>query len=184
MGNTELRAPQGISGTAARAFGNVFVPTSGTATAQIMGDVLQTTVKSGLEKKELFIRIQNIDSIEITEAPIYALLSLGISIVLASLGAFSSDAFWGFICLAVGLVIVVWAIQKKRRLLIIYSLRSVVPIYMNRPPEEYQQFTTQVMAIARRLNASPPQIPQTRQNGQISSRQNGQSQRRATSASK
>ena len=128
--------------------------------------------------------MQNIDSIEITEAPIYALLSLGVSIVLASLGAFSSDVFLGFICLAVGLVIVVWAIQKKRRLLVIYSLRSVVPIYMNKPPEEYQQFTKQVMAIAHRLNTPPPQISQTRQNGQAPSRQNGQPQRRATSASK
>lgn len=129
-----------------------------------MGDVLQTTTISGFEKKELSIRIQNIDSIEMTEAPIYALLSLGVFIALTGLGAFFADGFFGFLCLVVGIVIVVWAIQKKRRLLVIYSLRSVVPIYMNKSPEEYQQFTRQVMAIARHLNALPTQ---SRQNGQI-----------------
>jgi len=154
-----------ITGTAAQSFGNIFVPSNGTITAQIMGDVLQATVTNGFERKELSIRIQNVDSIEITEAPIYALLSLGGSMALTGLGVIFADAFLGLLCLVSGIAIVIWAIQKKRRLLVvIYSLRSVVPIYMNKSSEEYQQFARQVIAIARHLNALPTQ---PRQKGQV-----------------
>jgi len=168
MRNTQLKATQEITGTAAQAFGNIFIPSSGTITARIMGDILQTTLTSGFERKEVLIRIQNIDSIETTEAPIYAQLSLGVSMTLLGLGVIFANVFLGFLCLVVGIVTVVWAIQKKRRLLVIYSLRSAVPIYMNKPSEEYQQFTRQVMAIARHLNNPPMQQP--RQNGQTESR--------------
>lgn len=170
MGSNNFKSAPGISGKEARTFGNVFVPSNGTVTAQISGDILQATVTSGWEKKELFIRIQNIDSIEIAEAPVYALLSLGVSILLSSLGAFASDMFLGVMCLAVGLAIVVWAIKKKRRLLVIHSLRSVMPMYMDKSPEEYQLFAQQVMTLARRLNTPPNPIQQP---GQLQTQNNG-----------
>ena len=176
MGSTQAKLTQGISGKAARTFGNVFVPSNGTVTAQISGDILQATVTSGWEKKELFIRIQNIDSIEITEAPIYALLSLGGSILLSSFGAFTSDELLGFMLLAVGLTIVMWAIQNKRRLLVIHSLRGVMPMYMDKSPEEYQLFANQVIALARRLNA-PPQPMQRPEQLQVQT--NGHQRQRA-----
>ena len=176
MSSTHSKLAQGISGKEARTFGNIFVPSNGTVTAKISGDILQATVTSGWEKKELFIRIQNIDSIEISEAPIYALLSLGISILLSSFGAFASDASLGFILLVIGLTIAIWAIQKKRRLLVIHSLRSVMPIYMDKSPEEYQLFANQVMVLARRLNAppSPMQSP-----AQLQAQSNGHQKQRA-----
>ncbi len=171
MGSIHSQLAQGISGKAAHTFGNVFVPSNETVTAQISGDILQATVTSGWERKDLFIRIQNIDSIEISEAPIYALLSLGGSIILSGLGAFSSDAFLGLLLLSVGLTIAIWAIKKKRRLLVIHSLRSVMPIYMDKAPEEYQLFAKQLMTLARRLNTPPhpvqrPEQPQAQNNGQ------------------
>ena len=171
MGSTHSQSAQGISGKAARTFGNVFVPSNGTVTAQISGDILQATVTSGWEKKDLFMRIQNIDCVETSEAPIYALLSLGVSILFASLGAFSSDEFLGGLLLVVGIVIVVWAIRKKRRLLVIHGAQSVMPMYMDKSPEEYQRFAKQVLALARRLNAPAssgqrPAQQQTQNNGQ------------------
>ena len=155
--------PVEVSGKAAKSIGQFFVPSNGTIKSQISGDILHTTVTSGLEKQELFMRIQNIDSIEVTEAPIYVLLGLGSSILLSSLGAFSEDAALGLILLVVGLVIVVWAIKKKRRLMVIHSLRGVVPIYMEESPEKYQQFAKRIMLTARQLNTHNYQQAQQRQ---------------------
>lgn len=45
--------------------------------ARVWGNVLQATHTTTLEKKESWTRIQNIDSIEIMEAPIYPLLEEG-----------------------------------------------------------------------------------------------------------
>lgn len=151
-----------VSGKAAKNLGHFYVPAQGSISAKISGDILHATLASGLEKQDYYIRIQNIDSIEISEAPIYALLGLGGSILLSSLGAFSSDATIGVLMLVVGVVIIVHALMKKRRLMVIYSLRGIVPMYMDKAPTEYQQFAKRIMTVARQLNA--PQSVQQRPN--------------------
>lgn len=55
------------------------------------------------------------------------------------------------------------AILKKRRYLAIMSHRNTVAVFMNRPPEMYQQFATNLLLIARQLNLSNNQSSSNRQ---------------------
>ena len=159
-----------ISGRPGKVWGNVFVPSSGTVSVRIMGDTLHTTLKSGVEKTDSWVRIQNVDSAEIVEAPEYILLGLGVFLVLSSLGLLVSAFIIGLMFLAGGIACIVYAFTNKRRLLVIYSLRYTIPVFMTKPSGSYQQFAEHVMAIARHLNA-PPSMPQanrpvTQANGQ------------------
>ena len=160
-----------ISGRPGKVWGNVFVPSSGTVSVRIMGDTLQSTLKSGVEKTDSWVRIQNIDSAEIVEAPEYILLGLGVFLVLSSLGLLVSAFIIGLMFLAGGIACIVYAFINKRRLLVIYSLRYTIPVFMTKPSGSYQQFAEHVMAIARHLNAPPSMTQPSRQgtqaNGQV-----------------
>ena len=149
-----------ITGRPGKVFGNVFVPSSGSITVKIVGDTLQTTLRSGMEQTNSWVRIQNVDSVEIVESPEYLLLALGISLTLAGLGALAGSLLLGLLFLAGGIACIVYAFINKRRLLAIYSLRYTVPVFMTKPSPTYQQFAEHVMAIARHLN-TPPSVPQT-----------------------
>jgi hypothetical protein len=151
-----------ISGKPGKVWGNVLVPAGGSVIVKITGDTLQTTVKSGVEKTDSWVRIQNIDSVEVVEAPEYTLLAIGIVLVLSALGTFSGSAIFGFILLIAGIACIVYSFIKKRRLLVIYSLRYTIPIFMNKSATTYQQFAEHVMAIARHLNAPPAMQPANR----------------------
>lgn len=142
-----------ITGAPAQVWGNILIPARGTITLKITGDILQGTVKTTLEKKESWTRIQNIDSIEILEAPIYALLFFGGFLLLSSLSTLAQSPVLGLILLLVDAAIIGWAINNKRRCLAIYSHRNTVAMFVNKPPEIYQQFSKNVLAIARQLNA-------------------------------
>lgn len=144
-----------ISGRPGKVWGSVFVPSSGSITVKIAGDTLQTTLQSGMAKTSAWVRIQNIDSVEVVESPEYLLLALGIFLVLTGLGAMNRAAFLGLLFLAGGIACIVYAFINKRRLLAIYSLRYTVPVFMTKPSPTYQQFAEHVMAIARHLNAPP-----------------------------
>ena len=153
-----------ITGAPAQVWGNILIPARGTITLKITGDILQGTVKTALEKKESWTRIQNIDSIEILEAPIYALLFFGGFLLLSSLGTLAQSPVLGLILLLVGAAIIGWAINNKRRCLAIYSHRNTVAVFMNKPPEIYEQFSKNVLAIARQLNTpvdAPTKQPQS-----------------------
>ncbi|MCY7273525.1 MAG: hypothetical protein LH702_07200 [Phormidesmis sp. CAN_BIN44] len=142
-----------ISGKPGKVWGNVFVPSSGTISVRIMGDTLQSTLKSGVEKTDSWVRIQNVDSAEIVEAPEYVLLVLGVFLVFSSLGLLGSAVILGLMFLVGGIACIVYAFVNKRRLLVIYSLRYTIPVFMTKPSGSYQQFAEYVMAIARQLNA-------------------------------
>lgn len=153
-----------ITGVPAQLWGNVLVPSRGTMSVKITGDTLQGTVKTGLEKKEYWIRIQNIDSIEILESPIYALLGIGGFLIFSGLGALNPSFVLGLILILGGAAIIAYAISNKRRYLAIYSYRNTIVIFMNKSPEIYQQFAMNVLAFARKLNApvnTPTRQPQT-----------------------
>jgi hypothetical protein len=141
-----------ITGAPAQVWGNVLVPARGTITVKVTGDTLIGTSKTGLEKKETWIRIQNVDSVEILEAPIYALLGFGIFLVFSALGAFSNSTSLGLILLLVAVALIVYALTNKRRYLAIYSYRNAIVVFMNKSPEIYQQFALNVLAFARKLN--------------------------------
>lgn len=88
---------------------------NGIRNLKISGDVLQATHTNTLEKKESWTRIQNIDSIEIIEAPIYPLLEEGRFLCFIGLrGLFGEGGFLLFILL-VKIALVLIAILKKRR---------------------------------------------------------------------
>ncbi len=148
-----------ISGRPGKVWGNVFVPSSGTVSVRIIGDTLQSTLKSGVEKTDSWVRIQNVDSAEIVEAPEYVLLVLGVFLILFSLGTLASAVILGLMFLVGGIACIVYAFTNKRRLLVIYSLRYTIPVFMTKPSSSYQQFAEHVMAIARHLNA-PSIMPQ------------------------
>ena len=148
-----------IAGRPGKVWGNVFVPSSGNITVKIVGDTLQTTLRSGMAKTSAWVRIQNIDSVEVVECPEYLLLSLGIFLVLIGLGTLNNLALLGLMFLAGGIACIVYAFINKRRLLAIYSLRYTVPVFMTKSSPTYQQFAEHVMAIARHLNA-PAAVPQ------------------------
>ena len=142
-----------ITGTPAQVWGSVLIPARGTIAVQITGDTLQGTVKTGLEKKESWTRIQNIDSIEILESPIYALLGVGGSLIASGLGALTSSFIFGLVIILAGTAIMTYAINNKRRYLTIHSYRNTITVFMSKSPEAYQQFAINVLAIARQLNA-------------------------------
>ena len=154
-----------IVGKPGKSFGTVFVPTTGTITVKIAGDVIQATVKSGLEKSESWVRIQNIDSVEVSEAPNYALLIfgslLGLYGFIGTLASFAngSPSVLGLFFLLCGGGCVAWALLKKRRLIAIYSHRSAISVFMTKPAESYRQFATNVIAVARQLNNPVPARP-------------------------
>ncbi|MDB9372331.1 hypothetical protein [Nodularia sphaerocarpa] len=151
-----------ITGSPAQAWGNVLIPAKGIMTVKITGDTLQGTTKTGLEKKESWLRIQNIDSVEIQEAPIYALFGLGGILFLSGLGQFlNQSSGLGLILLLAGGGIIIYAINNKRRYMAIHSYRNSIVVFMNKSPETYQQFAMTVLALCRKLNA--PSNTQTRQ---------------------
>ena len=164
-----------ISGRPGKVWGNVFVPSSGTVSVRIMGDTLHATLKSGVEKTDSWVRIQNVDSAEIVEAPEYLLLVFGVFLVLFSLGLLASVGLLGLMFLVLGIVCIVSAFINKRRLLVIYSLRYTIAVFMTKPPGSYQQFAEHVMAIARHLNAPPSMTQPNRQGTQANGQANRQS---------
>lgn len=141
-----------VTGKPGKVWGNVFVPAQGVIIVKIVGDVLQASVKSGMEKSDSWIRIQNIDSVEIAETPEYALLVLGIFVALTGLGIAPSSGLLGILILLVGVIVIVYSFINKRRLLSIYSLRQTIPVFITHKPSSYQQFAENVLEIAHQLN--------------------------------
>ncbi|MCW5312332.1 hypothetical protein GTQ43_00225 [Nostoc sp. KVJ3] len=147
-----------ITGAPGQVWGYSLIPARGTISVKITGDTLVGTTKTGLEKKETWIRIQNIDSVETLEAPIYALFGFGLFLSFSALGAFSNSSLLGLILVVIAVALIVYAITNKRRYLAIYSHRNTMIVFMNKSPEIYQQFAMNVLALSRKLNA-PGSIP-------------------------
>jgi len=144
-----------ITGRPGKVFGSMFLPASGSMTVKISGDLLQSTLKSGVEKTDSWVRIQNIDAIEVLESPEYLLFAIGILLIVWGLGwAMGNVILLSLLFVAGGVACSVYAFINKRRLLAIYSLRYTIPVFMTKSPASYYQFSEQVMAIARHLNAS------------------------------
>lgn len=155
-----------VVGKPGKAWGNVIVPESGSISLQILGDTIQAITKSGFEKRTSWTRIQNVDSVEIAEAPNYLLLALGTPIALMGLGLLERVFLFGLLFLAIGVILIVFAFREKRRLLVIHSLRYTIPVFMTKPPESYQQFAATVMTLARQLNNPTPPTQPTRATAQ------------------
>ena len=150
-----------ITGNPAYFWGNTLIPSGGTITLKITGDTLQAIIKTGLEKKESWTLIQNIDSIEIIEAPLHILLAIGVIFAsTASLIILVNSITLGVFFFLLGLVLIILSLINKRRYLVIYSHRYTIPVFINKSPEVYQQFVMNVLAIARKLN-SPVSTPTT-----------------------
>ncbi|BAY41321.1 hypothetical protein NIES2111_57170 (plasmid) [Nostoc sp. NIES-2111] len=141
-----------ITGKPAQVWGNILIPGKGQMTVKVTSDTLQGTFKTYLEKKDTWIRIQNIDSVEIQEAPIYALLGLGGACIFFALGLVAHSFLGGLIIIALGVALILYAITNKNRYLAIHSHRNSIIIFMTKPPEVYQQFATGVLALSRKLN--------------------------------
>lgn len=64
---------------------------------------------------------------------------------------FNSPSF-GSLMLLIGIGLIIFALMKKRRCLIIMSDRNTIAVFMSKPPEIYQQFAINLLLIARQLN--------------------------------
>ncbi|MEC4816460.1 MAG: hypothetical protein SAK29_24810 [Scytonema sp. PMC 1069.18] len=142
-----------VTGFPAQVWGNILVPTQGTMSIEVNGDTLYGIAKTGSAKKESWTRIQNIDSIEIHQSPIYALIGLGIFLVFLGLGLLTSFLI-GVVFLLGGTAILFYALHNKRRYLAIYSQRTTIVIFMNESSEVYQKFAVNVLNLAQTLNMS------------------------------
>lgn len=145
-----------VIGKPGQVWGQVIVPSHGTIEARIVGDCLQAVTMSGFGKETSLTRIQNIDSVEIAEAPNSLLLSIGAPFLLMGLLSLETSIVLGFVVLVIGAIFVFFAFREKRRLLVIHSLRYTIAIFMTKSPDLYQQFAHNVMAMARQLNAPMP----------------------------
>ncbi len=152
--------PTEISGKPAQVWGNFYLPASGKIAVKIAGDSLQATISGGLETREAHIRIANLDSYEIVESPLYSLLSIGVFFVLLGLASLTSNFIFAVILLGLGGAGVVFAFILRNKLLVFYSLRYTLPLYMqksmNRGADStYRQFASQVLAVARQQQPQP-----------------------------
>ena len=154
-----------IQGIAAQHWGSVYIPVhSGKVTLQVKGDLLESNIYLGFGKQTIWTRIQSINSVEINQTPAYALLGLGIFIILSGIGALIENMILGLIIIALGAAIAAYAWMNKRRLLVIYALNSTIPVFMNKPNESYEKFAMGILAFARQLNSQPNgQRPQAKQ---------------------
>lgn len=142
-----------VTGAAAQVWGNVLIPGKGKMSLKIMGDILYCTHKSGLEKKDSWTRIQNIDCVEIMEAPVYLLLGIGAFLCFSGLGGIFGFDIFRLILFIAGVLLIIYALLNKRRYLAIMSNRNTIAIFMTKSPEFYQQFSMNLLMIARQLNA-------------------------------
>ncbi len=170
---TNLPPIQEITGRPAKlinnGFGNFVFPASGVVTLKISGDLLVVSSKGFFDKHESWTRLQNIDCVELVESPLWEVLLLGIPTLIAAGWIILAGGFNGLgsFLLFMGLACVGLFIPYRRRYLSIYSQRNVIPVFLTKPPEMYQQFAANVLTIARRLNAPQRSTGQPTGNGQI-----------------
>lgn len=149
-------------------FGSFVFPASGVVTLKISGDLLLATSKGLFDKRESWTRLQNIDSVELVESPLWEVLMLGVPLLLLALSMIATGGLnsLGLFLLIMGIACIVLFLQYRRRYLGIYSHRNMIPVFLTKPPEMYQQFAVNVMAIARHLNTPPrPSQPNPTANG-------------------
>lgn len=133
-----------ISGTPGQVWGNIVIPASGKTTIRVVGDVLQTITTSAyqLEKKFIYTRIQNIDSIELVEGRMWWLLFVGIITLFTYL---------------IGILFIIAFFAFKRNWIVIHSNCANLILFYNKT-ENAQDFCKNVLAISRQLNT--PMLPQ------------------------
>lgn len=138
-----------ISGTPGQVWGNVAIPASGKTTMKIVGDVLQSNTASAyqLEKKVIYTRIQNIDSVELVEGRMWWLLTLGIFTLIYIIGIAFIVAFFVY----------------KRNWIVVHTNCSNLILFYKKT-ENAQDFCKNVLAISQQLNA-PMQPQQNMGNG-------------------
>lgn len=159
-----------VTGKPGAVWGAFPIPLRGEITLKIAGDVIQASLVNGLSKTTTRIRAQNIDTVETMEAPNYFLLALGGFLTFVGgigiLGALTSGhGFGGIFFLLLlyslfaggGVLLVRYTLNNKYRLLTFRSPCCTIPIFMTKPSDSYQQFSNNVLILARQLNAQPVQ---------------------------
>lgn len=129
-----------ITGTPGQAWGSFVVPAGGKSSLRIVGDTLQgkTVVNFGLETKEIYTRIQAIDSIEVIEGRMWWLLFLGLATL-----------FLYFI----GVIFIVLFFVFKQNCLVVHSNSASLVIF-HQDTNRAKQFSQNLLLLARQLNAS------------------------------
>jgi hypothetical protein len=88
-----------ITGKPGSVWGSLPIPMSGKIIVKITGDTLQATLSNGLAQTVTRLRTQNLDTVEIMEAPNYFFLSLGGLLaligILGCLSAMAGDSNFG-----------------------------------------------------------------------------------------
>ncbi|MDX2097014.1 MAG: hypothetical protein SFW36_04495 [Leptolyngbyaceae cyanobacterium bins.59] len=147
MNNSQIqRANSGVTeivGRPGQVWGNVVVPAGGKASMRIDGDILRGTValNLGLETKEIYTRIQKIDSVEVVEGRIWWLLILGIATII-----------W-----LVGIVPIILFFVIKQQWIVVHS-GSACLVLFHKNTNQAKQFSQTLLTMARQLNA-PASVP-------------------------
>lgn len=141
-----------ITGRPGQVWGNVVIPAGGKSSLRIVGDTLygKTAVNFGLETKEIYTRIQKIDSVEVVEGRMWWLLGLGLLTLI-----------W-----LIGIVFIVLFFIVEQNWIVVHS-GSATLILFHKNTDKAKQFTQNLLAVARQLNT--PTMPRT--NGSVNQRQ-------------
>lgn len=135
-------SPSEISGKPGQVWGSVVIPAGGKTVMRINGDLLQTSTRMnyGLENKDVMTRIQNIDSVEVTEGCIWWLLAIGIPAL----------AFY-----FIGIIPIVLFFVIKQKWLVVYT-GSANLILFHKNTQQAREFRDKLMLLARQLNSKTP----------------------------
>lgn len=132
--------------------GPVVVPARGSMVLKINSTILEAKKISsfGLEQAEAFIRIQQIDTIEMVEGRLWWLLSLAFFFA----GAYFNGGAFGMICalIAVGIVVAFFVVKQKW-MVIRTGSTNVILFYKNSGLAK--EFSSNLLAIACKLNTQP-----------------------------
>lgn len=141
--NNNSRTVVEINGKPGQVWGNVVIPASGKSTIKIIGDVLHTntTTTYDLEKKVIYTRIQNIDSIEIVEGRLWWLFFIGLATLFFYL---------------IGVIFIIAFFAYKRNWIVIHTNCANLILFYKKT-ENAQEFCKNVLAISRQLNM--PTLP-------------------------
>ncbi|HAA28040.1 MAG TPA: hypothetical protein DCE56_10715 [Cyanobacteria bacterium UBA8553] len=135
-----------LNGKPGQVWGNVVIPASGKTRFRLTGDMIQASSRLffGLEKKQIYTRIQSVDSVELVEGRQWWLLWLGIPLLSV---------------VGIGLILIIAFLLIKRRWLVIYSQNAVLILfYESDDTERASQFSQIILDQARQLNNPSPLV--------------------------
>ncbi|WP_072619155.1 hypothetical protein [Spirulina major] len=150
------RTVQEISGQPGKIAGAFVSPVGGQISLRVIDDHLraQTKLAWGLETKEILIKCERIESVEVTDGRIWSLLWTGLGILLVA-------TVWESVMLF-GVIFIVAFFLIKQRWLIVYSGRQTLILFFKESEMANVRAFAQTL-VAKQKRQMPPAAPPPRQ---------------------